>query len=59
MAQETFSWNGSSANNSATAGNWTKTGTAGRDTPPEETSGQQINGNEPSRGTNFYLKNKF
>ena len=46
-------------NNWATTGNCVKTGTAGRDTSPGETSGQQINGNELSRVTNFYLYNKF
>jgi hypothetical protein len=55
----TFSWNGSSANNWATTGNCVKTGTASRDTYPGETSGQQINDNELSRVTNFYLYNKF
>lgn len=59
MAQETFSWIGSFANNWATTGNCVKTGTAGRETYPGETSGQQINGNELSRVTNFYLYNKF
>lgn len=59
MAQETFSWNGSSSNNSATAGNWTKTGTAGRDTSPGQNPGQQLDFNELSRVTNFYLYNTF
>ena len=59
MAQETFSWIGSSSNNSATAGNWTKTGTAGRDTSPGQTSGQQLDFNDHSRVTNCYLYNKF
>jgi len=59
MAQDTFTWNGSSAKNRVTIGNCVKTGTAGRDTYPGETSGQQINGNELSRVTNFYLYNKF
>ena len=36
-----------------------KLGTASNDTFPRETSGQQINGNELSRVTNFYLYNKF
>ena len=46
-------------NNWCNVSNWNKTGTAGRDTYPGETSGQQINGNELSRVTNFYLYNKF
>ena len=46
-------------NNWCNVSNWNKTGTAGRDTSPGETSGQQINGNELSRVTNFYLYNKF
>jgi len=52
-------WNKCSANNWATTGHCVKTGTAGRDTSPRETSGKQINGNELSRVTNFYLYNKF
>jgi hypothetical protein len=59
MVQDSFNWNGCSVKNCATAGNWTKTGIAGIDTLSGETSGQQINGNELSRVTNFYLYNKF
>ena len=59
MVQDSFSWNGSFANNRVTTGNCVKTITAGRDTSPGETAGQQINGNELSRVTNFYLYNKF
>lgn len=42
MAQDTFTWNGSSSNDWATAANWTKTGTAGTDTYPGETLGRVL-----------------
>ena len=59
MVQDSFNWNGCSFKNCATAGNWTKTGIAGIDTLPGQTSGQQLDLNELSRVTNFYLCNKF
>jgi hypothetical protein len=50
MTQDAFVWNGSSFKNSAIAS---------RDTYLGETSGQQLNLNELSRGINFYLFNTF
>jgi hypothetical protein len=42
MAQDTFTWNGTSSNDWATASNWTKLGSAGTDTYPGETPARQL-----------------
>lgn len=42
MAQDTFTWNGSTSNDWATAANWTKTGSAGTDTFPGQTNGRLL-----------------
>ena len=58
VAQDTFTWNGSSSTDWATAANWTKTGTAGTDTYPGETNGRKLdlvvinNGGTPIVATN-------
>lgn len=59
MSQDIYTWNRSSSKNWSTSSNWTKTGTAVRDTSPLQDSGRQLEINEQSSVTNFYLCNKF
>lgn len=60
VAQDTFTWNGSASNDWATAANWTKTGSAGTDTYPGQTSGRLLdlvvidNGGTPNVASGSY-----